>query len=397
MSIYQIQRTMSTDTLVGIYGNSTLNGSKGELNTPTNGDATFNFQIIQKPSAEKSIANDLTGNTLAGARSENAQFQDTSPIEEMLNIEDTVGNGLLHRTPQSPGLSANNHKRLSISEYNSSKPVYYEYEFFEKGIHRPDEEDDIMVTDDEGLDMFSFPLGKARKDSVFSDYGNEMVMNLSPEAMLAQIPAPRQQLQDDNDLSNLSGGDNQQRKKVKDYFKLNLFGGSKNEEALIDPDLLEEPQPFLKKKYFWSRKPTIPISSSGSLSMVEPVVNPSELLTSNSIDTRYILSNSTAHFSSPENSQAPPELVPEAGVVKKKRLGFPKTRGRKPSPILDASKQFACDFCDRRFKRQEHLKRHVRSLHMGEKPFDCQICGKKFSRSDNLNQHVKTHSEGGPL
>ncbi|KAI8394450.1 Zinc finger C2H2 type domain signature [Nakaseomyces glabratus] len=70
----------------------------------------------------------------------------------------------------------------------------------------------------------------------------------------------------------------------------------------------------------------------------------------------------------------------------------PRTRGRKPSLVPDLSKQFGCEFCDRRFKRQEHLKRHIRSLHMGEKPYECHICNKKFSRSDNLNQHIKTHS-----
>ncbi|SMN19066.1 similar to Saccharomyces cerevisiae YER130C Protein of unknown function [Maudiozyma saulgeensis] len=70
----------------------------------------------------------------------------------------------------------------------------------------------------------------------------------------------------------------------------------------------------------------------------------------------------------------------------------PKTRGRKPSLIPDASKQFCCDYCDRRFKRQEHLKRHIRSLHICEKPFTCHICQKNFSRSDNLNQHIKTHA-----
>lgn len=394
---------MSSDTLVGIYGSGNGNGSKGDLNTPTNGDTTFNFQIIQKPAAEKSIANDLTGNTLPAAKTDVTLLQDSNIIEEMLNIENTMERSSLKPMPQSLDDQVQLHKRLSISEYNSSKPVYYEYEFFERGIHRGEEEEDIMVTDDEGLDMFTFPNRKLRKDSVFSDYGNEMVMNLSPEALLAQIPVSHQGLQSEDstniqDLTRLTGGDVQQKKKVKDYFKLNLFSGNKNEEAIIDPDLLEEePQPFLRKKYFWSRKPTVPISGRGSVSSVEPVVNPSELLNSNSIDTRYILSNTTTHFSSPENSQPPQELAAEPGVVKKKRLGFPKTRGRKPSPILDASKQFACDFCDRRFKRQEHLKRHVRSLHMGEKPFDCHICGKKFSRSDNLNQHIKTHTDGEVL
>ncbi|GMM33048.1 Com2 protein [Saccharomycopsis crataegensis] len=70
----------------------------------------------------------------------------------------------------------------------------------------------------------------------------------------------------------------------------------------------------------------------------------------------------------------------------------PNRRGRKPSLQYDPTKIFSCTLCPRKFKRQEHLKRHFRSLHTGEKPFGCNICGKKFSRSDNLGQHLKTHS-----
>lgn len=69
-------------------------------------------------------------------------------------------------------------------------------------------------------------------------------------------------------------------------------------------------------------------------------------------------------------------------------------RGRKENKeadLVDESKIFVCSYCSRRFKRQEHLKRHFRSLHTQEKPYDCEICHKKFSRSDNLNQHLKIH------
>jgi C2H2 transcription facotor len=69
-------------------------------------------------------------------------------------------------------------------------------------------------------------------------------------------------------------------------------------------------------------------------------------------------------------------------------------RGRKQSLTDDPSKTFACTLCSRKFRRQEHLKRHYRSLHTGEKPFECQDCGKKFSRSDNLAQHQRTHGTG---
>ncbi|GMM54587.1 Com2 protein [Maudiozyma humilis] len=90
-------------------------------------------------------------------------------------------------------------------------------------------------------------------------------------------------------------------------------------------------------------------------------------------------------------SPATPTPTPTP-TIKRKFPNMPKTRGRKPSLIPDASKQFCCEYCDRRFKRQEHLKRHVRSLHICEKPFTCHICHKHFSRSDNLNQHIKTHA-----
>ncbi|PHH84920.1 hypothetical protein CDD83_1165 [Cordyceps sp. RAO-2017] len=69
-------------------------------------------------------------------------------------------------------------------------------------------------------------------------------------------------------------------------------------------------------------------------------------------------------------------------------------RGRKQSLTEDPSKTFVCELCNRRFRRQEHLKRHYRSLHTQEKPFECNECGKKFSRSDNLAQHARTHAGG---
>ncbi len=72
----------------------------------------------------------------------------------------------------------------------------------------------------------------------------------------------------------------------------------------------------------------------------------------------------------------------------------PVRRGRKQSLTEDPSKPFVCELCNHRFRRQEHLKRHYRSLHTQEKPFQCNECGKKFSRSDNLAQHARTHGTG---
>ncbi|KAG5421321.1 MSN4 [Candida metapsilosis] len=52
---------------------------------------------------------------------------------------------------------------------------------------------------------------------------------------------------------------------------------------------------------------------------------------------------------------------------------------------------FPCSQCDKQFKRTEHLKRHIRSVHSNIRPYHCQYCERKFSRSDNLAQHIKTH------
>ncbi|KAF9141936.1 hypothetical protein BGX30_003745 [Mortierella sp. GBA39] len=73
-----------------------------------------------------------------------------------------------------------------------------------------------------------------------------------------------------------------------------------------------------------------------------------------------------------------------------------KARTRRASLSPDGTTRvFTCmiDACSRQFKRSEHLKRHVRSVHTQEKPFRCpyENCPKRFSRSDNLNQHVRIH------
>lgn len=61
----------------------------------------------------------------------------------------------------------------------------------------------------------------------------------------------------------------------------------------------------------------------------------------------------------------------------------------------DIDKPFGCHLCSKAFKRSEHLKRHVRSVHSTDRPFSCHLCEKKFSRSDNLSQHIKTHKKSG--
>lgn len=89
------------------------------------------------------------------------------------------------------------------------------------------------------------------------------------------------------------------------------------------------------------------------------------------------------------------DLPPDTEIIPKINPKI-RTRGRKENKeadLFDQSKIFVCSYCDRRFKRQEHLKRHFRSLHTSEKPYECPNCQKKFSRTDNLNQHLKVHKQ----
>ncbi|KAI8365271.1 uncharacterized protein BYT42DRAFT_608787 [Radiomyces spectabilis] len=80
-------------------------------------------------------------------------------------------------------------------------------------------------------------------------------------------------------------------------------------------------------------------------------------------------------------------------------VGVPPITGRRSASVSSVSsngqiKSHICPVpqCQRRFKRLEHLKRHMR-IHTLERPFACSFpsCHKTFSRSDNLSQHMKTH------
>lgn len=57
---------------------------------------------------------------------------------------------------------------------------------------------------------------------------------------------------------------------------------------------------------------------------------------------------------------------------------------------------FKClySLCGKRFKRQEHLKRHM-NVHTGSRPHKCKFpgCRKSFSRKDNMQQHLKMHGK----
>ncbi|AMD21029.1 HEL252Wp [Eremothecium sinecaudum] len=331
---------------------------------------------------------------------------------------------------------------LSISGYDSGNSKYYEYEFCggKPGFEDFGADVDLMATDDEDLYNMSYrfdsPSDNERKNSIFSNRGNDIEMTLSGENSMSSNVSEYPALGEVFPI--------QHRRKMKERLKWNIFGTTGKSYTAAVPSaagyrdsVSEEPQQLFKKKFFWSRKPTVPIMQAKP-QHVNPLeqgeekesVNPNDLFTELTFDSGFTLDGDTLAAndfdrmvggkdndaddltSSLGGSQndfliqlhsqpLPPEdtgtVSIATGVSKpdlhatRRKMSIPKIRGRKASPALNATKPFGCEYCDRRFKRQEHLKRHVRSLHMGEKPYDCKICGKKFSRSDNLNQHIKTH------
>ncbi|KAK0504610.1 hypothetical protein EDD18DRAFT_1061714 [Armillaria luteobubalina] len=60
--------------------------------------------------------------------------------------------------------------------------------------------------------------------------------------------------------------------------------------------------------------------------------------------------------------------------------------------LAGSSRRYICTFegCGKCFIRGEHLKRHVKGVHLCERPFRCPHggCRKAFTRGDNLKQHI---------
>ncbi|KAG0167123.1 hypothetical protein DFQ28_004684 [Apophysomyces sp. BC1034] len=133
---------------------------------------------------------------------------------------------------------------------------------------------------------------------------------------------------------------------------------------------------------------------------VPTTVTPAQTTTDLSYRERASSSSSVSSSSSGNNNDPSSSSSSSPGggktTVKQGR-----SRGRRVSsnPGAAGQKMFTCkhDDCGKVFKRSEHLKRHIRSIHTLEKPFECPYhsCSKRFSRSDNLNQHIRIHRHNG--
>ncbi|XP_030376201.1 zinc finger protein 771 [Scaptodrosophila lebanonensis] len=58
--------------------------------------------------------------------------------------------------------------------------------------------------------------------------------------------------------------------------------------------------------------------------------------------------------------------------------------------------QYSCPHCGKCFVESSNLKRHIVSLHTGERPHSCTICQRSFSRVYLLELHMRTHTGERP-
>ena len=180
------------------------------------------------------------------------------------------------------------------------------------------------------------------------------------------------------------------------------FNGNKRQKlGMMEPTGIVEDDGFFSESSF-SEEDDFGMNgfsspSSSDYSIPEHTEEPKRRKTTKKASESSSNSTQMTQETSTTNASTAPSSAseqPESAAATPTQSGSVSRRGRKQSLTDDPSKTFVCTLCSRRFRRQEHLKRHYRSLHTHDKPFECSDCGKKFSRSDNLSQHQRTHGAG---
>jgi zinc finger protein BrlA len=100
-------------------------------------------------------------------------------------------------------------------------------------------------------------------------------------------------------------------------------------------------------------------------------------------------------------SRAALQRIQQASLLKPARGGSQvkqEVMDLPPSFTVENRSMHEClhDGCGKRFKRHEHLVRHIRDVHNpNHMKLQCPHCNKTIGRSDNLKEHVKRHMSTG--
>ena len=146
--------------------------------------------------------------------------------------------------------------------------------------------------------------------------------------------------------------------------------------------------------------------SSSPMGLMSPPIVPSQ---HDADDAKYELADHEIDLLDFPKHRPSVDRLHRRGYERKRHVGI----SSRPKPVvartgllceaLIPQNEFPCSFtgCGKRFKRQEHRKRHERTVH--EKHlypmYVCWVktCGRDFSRTDNLKSHLKnTHGKNSP-
>ncbi|GAA5948192.1 hypothetical protein JCM3775_000334, partial [Rhodotorula graminis] len=139
----------------------------------------------------------------------------------------------------------------------------------------------------------------------------------------------------------------------------------------------------------------VPLPPPPAAGALAPTASPSSSTPSSAPALELVADPSTSYSTAPAStvdpsapsSSAAPAPAPSAAPAPPPKKG----KGSKGGLSKAQASVHVCpaEHCTAAFKRSEHLRRHYKSVHRGEKPFPCTVagCGKTFSRKDNLQQH----------
>ena len=69
----------------------------------------------------------------------------------------------------------------------------------------------------------------------------------------------------------------------------------------------------------------------------------------------------------------------------------------KSHQAVHSEKAFQCDLCTFKSNFREGLKKHVKSVHTGERSHTCNTCGKAYVNQGDLTRHERTHTGEKPF
>jgi uncharacterized Zn-finger protein len=135
-----------------------------------------------------------------------------------------------------------------------------------------------------------------------------------------------------------------------------------------------------------SARPFTPPASERSFS---PITNPLRIMDASPTPAIPLVSSGYSSLARRDHRRA----LKGRGSYREKKF-----EERLPLCVSEMDKSYRCSHgaCGKRFKRQEHLKRHEKT-HTEERPYECAVpgCHKAFGRSDNLKAHLRTHCKVG--